>query len=142
MLKKIIGGFWKSYKVKSWFSKEVEKYIPKYIYFSWYQYLMTGTRSVIFCMYLLMIYKKTGLKGISPQCYINISKFCFKQHDFFIFFFLFLKSFFDLVWLPITSDVFFYQTHIPYMTSNGHLSILAKNIFFGLCYHCFTSSDL
>ena len=89
LVKKIIGGFWKSYKVKIWFSKEVEKCIPKYIFLNGYQSLMTRSRSAIFCMYRLWINKKTGLRGILPQCYINITKFCFKQHDFFIFFFLF-----------------------------------------------------
>ena len=30
---------------------------------------MTGSRYAMFCMYLLMIYKKTVLKGILPHCY-------------------------------------------------------------------------
>ena len=101
LVKKIIGGFWESYKVKSWFSKEVEKCIPKYIYLNEYQSLMTGSRSAIFCMYLLMIYKKTDLKGILPQCYININKFCFKQH---VFFHIFLPLFKILFWPLVTSN--------------------------------------
>ena len=118
LVKKIIGGFWKSYKVKIWFSKEVEKCIPKYIFLNGYQSLMTRSRSAMFCMYRLWIYKKTGLRGILPQCYINITKFCFKQHDFFHIFLPLLKISF---WPCVTSNnlrCFFYQVYIPYMTSN------------------------
>ena len=132
LVKKIIGGFWKSCKVKKRFSKEVEKCISKYIYLNGYQSQMNGSRSAILCMYLLLIYKKTGLKGILPQCYIKITKFCFKQNDFFLFLFLFWKSAFGLVWLLKISDYFFYRTYIFYMTSNGHLSILSKKYIFGL----------
>ena len=58
-VKKIIGSFRKSHKVKRLFSKEVEKCIPKCVCLNDYQSLMNGSISAIFCMYLLMIYKKT-----------------------------------------------------------------------------------
>ena len=61
---------------------------------------MTSSRSAIFCLYLLVIYKKTGLKGLLPQCYIKITKFCFKQHDFFHIFLPLLKISF---WPCVTS---------------------------------------
>ena len=28
----VIGGYYRSHKIKSWFSKEVEKYVPKYFF--------------------------------------------------------------------------------------------------------------
>ena len=62
---------------------------------------------------------KTVLKGFLSQCYRNITKICLPQHIFFLFFYFFLKSVFDLLWPLITSNDIDIQNYIPYLSSNN-----------------------
>ena len=65
----VIGGYYRSHKVKSWFSKEVEKYVHKCFFLMDHHSLMFFSGYAIFKIYFHKISKNTTLKGISPHCY-------------------------------------------------------------------------
>ena len=113
LITNLIGGHYRSHKVKSWFSKEVEKYFHKCFF----------NRSL----------KNTALKGISPHCYKKDYHSLFPTVWISIFFYLFWKPVFDLVWPIMASNVIGNQTSIPYMTYYGCLSIHARKNMFGWC---------
>ena len=78
------------------------------------------------------IFKKTALKGISPHCYKKDYHSLFPTVWISIFFYLFWKPAFDLVWPIMASNDIGNQTYIPYVTSYGCLSIHAKTYISGV----------
>ena len=66
LVKKSSEVFGSHTRSKAGFQKRWKNVLCKYLYFNGYQSLMTSSRSAIFCLYHLVIYKKTGFKGLWP----------------------------------------------------------------------------
>ena len=104
--------------------------------------LRTCPRYSIFSKNLLIISKKTAIRGILPQCFIKIFKVCCPQQDFSVFFYFFenhILNFCDLQW-PLMNNVakLIYPMWLFMFFEYTQNNIYFSNILFRIVLHCCT----